>query len=78
MLGWGWEKKIPQKIKNRFIVNSFCLAGLDRLVQGKWLAAHMWDRYINKNHPLLDVSLFDAAMLHNSMSANNEIQITYF
>ena len=66
--------KLLPKTHNWFIVDSFCLAGLDRLVQGKWLAAQMWARYINKNHPLSDASLVDAAMLHHAVSINNEIE----
>ena len=77
MLGEGWGKKLPPKMQNRFIVDSFCLAGLDRLVQVRWLTNQMWSRYVNKKHPLSDASLVDAAMLHHAVSTNNEIKITY-
>ena len=77
MSGEGWTKKLPPKTQNRFIVDSFRLAGLDRLVRGRWLTAQVWDRYINKNHPLSDDSRVDAVMLHHAVSTNNEIKITY-
>ena len=38
------------------------------MVQGKWLTAQMWGRYINKNHPPSDYSLVGAMMLHHYMS----------
>ena len=77
MSGGGWAKKLSPKIQNRFIVDSSCLAGLYRLIRGKWLMAKMWALCINKNHPLSDASLVDAAMLHHAVSKNNEIEITY-
>ena len=77
MSGGGWAKKMLPKTQNWFIVNIFILAGLYRLVQGKWLISQMWDRYIKKNHPLSDASLFDSVMLHHAVSKNNEIRITY-
>ena len=58
-------------------MNSFCLADLERLVQGKWLVNQVWARYINKNNHISDASLVDAAMLHHSVSTNNIIKITY-
>ena len=47
------------------------------LVRVKWLTAQVWDRYINKTHPISDSSLVDAVMLHHDVSTNNEIEITY-
>ena len=44
------------------------MSGLERLVRDKWLTAQMWARYINKNHPLSDSSLFDAVMLNHAVS----------
>ena len=74
MSGEGWRKKLTPKTQNQFIVESFRLAVLDRLVQGKFLTAQMWACYINKSHPLSDASFVDAAMLHNSVSTNNKIK----
>ena len=37
------------------------------MVRGKWLTAHMWSRYINKNYTLSDSSLVDAVMLHHTV-----------
>ena len=75
--GGGWANKMSPKTQNRFIVGSFCLAGLYRLVQGKWLTSQMWDRYINNNHPISDASLVDTVMLHHAISTNNYIKIAY-
>ena len=77
MSGCGCSNKLSSKTHNRFIFNSFCLAGLYRLVRGKWLKDHMWDRYINNNHRFSDASLVDYLMLHHDVSTNNEIKITY-
>ena len=74
--GWMDEETVAKK-NNRFIVNSFCLASLYRLVWGKWLTDQIWSRYINKNHPLSDSSLVYDVMLHNTVSKNNQIKITY-
>ena len=74
MSGGGWTKKLSPKIQNRFIVNSFFLAGFYRLVRGKWLTAQIWGCYINKNHTISDASLVDAMMLHHAVSKNNEIK----
>ena len=38
------------------------------MVRGKRLTAHMWDRYIKKNHPLSNSSLVDSVMLHHAAS----------
>ena len=77
-MSWcGRENKLSQKTQNRFIFDSFCLAGLYRLVRCKWLTAQMWDRYINNNHPLSDDSLAYSVMLHHDVSTKNEIKITY-
>ena len=65
MPGEAWAKKLLPKMQNRFIVDIFCLAGLDRLVWGKWLTVQMWAHYINKKHPILYAYLFDAVMLHH-------------
>ena len=70
--------KLPPKTHNRFIVNSFCLAGLDHLIWGKWLTSQIWARYINKNHPISYDSLVDAAMLHHDASTNNEIKFLIY
>ena len=67
MLGGEWAKKLSPKTHNWFIVDSFCLAGLYPLVQGKWLTDHIWDPYINNNHFLSDSSLVDDMMLHHSV-----------
>ena len=61
-------KKLPPKTHNQFIVTSFTLVGLDRLVPGKWLTSHMWYRYINKNHIISYAYFVDATMLHNAVS----------
>ena len=61
-------KKLPPKTHNWFIISSFRLVVLDCLVWGKLLTAHMWARYINKNHLLLGASLVDAVMLHHDVS----------
>ena len=53
MTGGVWANKLLPKTQNQFIVASFTLVGLDRLVPGKWLTSHMWYRYINKNHILV-------------------------
>ena len=73
MSGGGWANRLSPKTQNQFIVDSFFLACLYRLVWGKWLTAQMWDRYIKRNHPLLDASLVDAVMLHHAVSKKNEI-----
>ena len=73
----GWANKLSPKTQNRFIVDSFGLAGLYRLVWGKWLTDQMWDRYISKNHHISDVSLVDAVMLQHTVSTNNEIKTAY-
>ena len=67
MSGGRQAKKLSQKTQNRLIVDIFLLAGLYRLVQGKWSTAQMWARYINKNNPLLDASYVDAVMLHHAV-----------
>ena len=77
MLGEVWANKLSPKNQNWFIVDSFCLTGLYRLVWGKWLAAKMWARYINNNHLLSDDSLVDTEMLHHYVATNNKIKITY-
>ena len=38
------------------------------MVRFKFLTDQMWNRYINKNHPILDSSIFDAVILHHSVS----------
>ena len=38
------------------------------MVLGKWFTDQMWDRYINKNHPLSYLSLINALILHHDMS----------
>ena len=77
MLGGGRANKLSPKIQNWFIVGSFCLEGLYRIVWSKWLAAQIWARCINHNHPLSDASLVDDVMLHHDVANNNEIKITY-
>ena len=47
------------------------------MVRVKWLLAQMWDRYINKNHPLLDSPLVDVAMLHHAASYDPTLQHLY-
>ena len=74
MSGGGWEKKMSPKTHNRFIFDSFYLAGLYRLVRGKWLTAQMWAYYINKNNSLSDDPLLDDVMLHHAVSKINEIK----
>ena len=59
---------------NWFIVNSVCLAGLNRRVWGKWLKSQMWSRYNNNNHPLSYASLVDATILHHDMSYDSTLQ----
>ena len=66
--GEGWVKKLPPKTHNWFIVASFCLVGLDRLVPGKCLTSYMWSRYIKKNHIISYAYFVDATMLHNAVS----------
>ena len=35
------------------------------MVKGKLLTAHLWDRYTNKNHPILYFYLVNAMLLHH-------------
>ena len=77
MFGEEWTNKLLPKTQNLLIVDSFFLASLHRLVRGEWLTAQMWACYINKNHTLSDLSIVDAAILHNSVSTNNETKTTY-
>ena len=68
MPGGGWAKKLPPKTQNQSIIDFFRLAGLDHLIQGKWLTSQMWDGYIHKNHPFSDASLVDSDMSHHDLS----------
>ena len=82
MSGEVQAKKLHPKIQNRFIVDwlivdSFCLAGLDRIVWGKGLIGHMWACYINKNHPLSDASIVDTTMEHHDVLYNPTLQHIY-
>ena len=73
-----WFIKLSVYQVSYVAVGSIVLAGLYRLVWGKLFTAHIWDRFINNNHPLSDASLVDDVMLHHAVSNNNEIKITYF
>ena len=64
-------------MQNRFIVDIFLLAGLDHLVRVKLLVDQMWAYHISKNHTISVDSVVDSAMLHHSMSTNNERKTTY-
>ena len=74
MSGGVWAKKLPPKTHNWFIVDSFCLSGLDRLVWGKCFTYQMWARYIKNNHPLSDSSLVEAAMLNHALSYDTTLR----
>ena len=38
------------------------------MVWGKWLTVQMWDRCINKNHPLSNSSFLDSVMFNHDVS----------
>ena len=47
------------------------------MVRGKWLTEHMWDHYINNNHPLSDYPLVGAVMLHHAVSYDMNLRNLY-
>ena len=47
------------------------------MVRVNWLTSHMWDRCINKKHPLPYYLLVDTVVLHHAMSYDPTLQHLY-
>ena len=52
-----YAKKLPKKSQRKAIVNVFCRADIDRLVNKKWMKYDQYASHINNDLPLVGASV---------------------